>query len=255
MRRFMVWATVMAWLLQGGVKSRAEVVTNLQFGNGSTPQYQGAAVVGASTDRWNLVQSLPGSTARSLNNTAGTSSGLTLTSTTVGTASGFWNGNPGSWGTYGNLMSGYLIGKATSDNGTKLTVSGLNSSTVYDVYIYSQVNDVNYNQFFSLSAQINGGATQAIQGNSTNYLLNTFVQNRNYLKFSGITGSTTMDIDYWRSTNSPEGVINGIQIYAVVPEPGTLLLGGIAAACGGTGVWWKRRKKTPADQPAEEPTA
>lgn len=255
MRRFMVWATVMAWLLQGGVKSRAEVVTNLQFGNGSTPQYQGAAVVGASGDRWNLVQTLPGSTARSLNNTAGTSSGLTLTSTTVGTASGFWNGNPGSWGTYANLMSGYLIGKATSDNGTKLTVSGLNSSTVYDVYIYSQVNDANYNQFFSLSAQINGGATQAIQGNSTNYLLNTFVQNRNYLKFSGITGSTTMDIDYWRSTNSPEGVINGIQIYAVVPEPGTLLLGGIAAACGGTGVWWKRRKKTPADQPAEEPTA
>jgi hypothetical protein len=28
----------------------------------------------------------------------------------------------------------------------------------------------------------------------------------------------------------------------VVPEPGTLLLGGIASACGGTGVWWRRRK-------------
>jgi hypothetical protein len=63
-----------------------------------------------------------------------------------------------------------------------------------------------------------------------------------------------MDIDYWRSTNSPEGVINGIQIYAVVPEPGTLLLGGIAAACGGTGVWFKRRKKSPANQPPKEPT-
>ena len=30
---------------------------------------------------------------------------------------------------------------------------------------------------------------------------------------------------------------------AAVPEPGTLLLGGIAALTGGTGVWWKCRKK------------
>jgi LPXTG-motif cell wall-anchored protein len=28
-----------------------------------------------------------------------------------------------------------------------------------------------------------------------------------------------------------------------VPEPGTLLLGGIAALTGGGGVWWKRRRK------------
>lgn len=27
-----------------------------------------------------------------------------------------------------------------------------------------------------------------------------------------------------------------------VPEPGTMLLGGIAAAVGGAGAWWKRRK-------------
>lgn len=29
-----------------------------------------------------------------------------------------------------------------------------------------------------------------------------------------------------------------------VPEPGTLILGSIAAACGGGGVWWRRRKST-----------
>lgn len=29
-----------------------------------------------------------------------------------------------------------------------------------------------------------------------------------------------------------------------VPEPGTLLLGGIAAVGGGGGVWWKRRRKS-----------
>jgi len=36
-----------------------------------------------------------------------------------------------------------------------------------------------------------------------------------------------------------------------VPEPGTLLLGGIAAACGGTGVWWKRRKRQPQAETTE----
>ena len=33
------------------------------------------------------------------------------------------------------------------------------------------------------------------------------------------------------------------EVIGAVPEPGTLLLGGIAAVTGGTGVWWKRRKK------------
>jgi len=30
---------------------------------------------------------------------------------------------------------------------------------------------------------------------------------------------------------------------SAVPEPGTMLLGGIAAAVGGAGGWWKRRKQ------------
>jgi hypothetical protein len=40
-----------------------------------------------------------------------------------------------------------------------------------------------------------------------------------------------------------------------VPEPGTLLLGGIAAACGGTGIWWKRRKRQPQPETTEQPAA
>ena len=31
----------------------------------------------------------------------------------------------------------------------------------------------------------------------------------------------------------------------VVPEPGTLLLGAIAAACGGGGLWGRRKQKQP----------
>jgi len=42
---------------------------------------------------------------------------------------------------------------------------------------------------------------------------------------------------------------------SAVPEPGTLLLGGIAACSGAAGAWWKRRKRKPTqpettDQPA-----
>ncbi len=35
---------------------------------------------------------------------------------------------------------------------------------------------------------------------------------------------------------------------APVPEPGTFLLGGLAASSVGAGVWWKRRKKKAAEQ-------
>ena len=42
---------------------------------------------------------------------------------------------------------------------------------------------------------------------------------------------------------------------AAVPEPGTLLLAGIASACGGTGVWWKRCKRQPQAASIELPAA
>jgi len=66
------------------------------------------------------------------------------------------------------------------------------------------------------------------------------------------------------STNSGYGLTGGSYIgsspYArfevyTVPEPGTLLLGGIAACSGAAGAWWKRRKRKATqpettDQPA-----
>jgi hypothetical protein len=73
------------------------------------------------------------------------------------------------------------------------------------------------------------------------------------LYFSGGVLAAGSNFDFTISNNNQSTM--GFAFGAAVPEPGTLLLGGIAAACGGTGVWFKRRKKAPADQPAEEPTA
>lgn len=39
------------------------------------------------------------------------------------------------------------------------------------------------------------------------------------------------------------------------PEPGTLILGGIAAACGGAGVWWRKRKNKGNDPVRDEAEA
>ncbi|MFM8930539.1 MAG: PEP-CTERM sorting domain-containing protein, partial [Gemmataceae bacterium] len=43
----------------------------------------------------------------------------------------------------------------------------------------------------------------------------------------------------WTSTTNSLGATINVS----VPEPGTLLLGGIAAACGSGGVWWRRKRK------------
>ena len=59
----------------------------------------------------------------------------------------------------------------------------------------------------------------------------------------------------WTSLSATGGTASGDFRFslngAAVPEPGTLLLGGIAAMCGSGGVWWKRRRKN-VEAPAKE---
>jgi len=62
--------------------------------------------------------------------------------------------------------------------------------------------------------------------------------NNNAFTAANITGN---DISSWQA-----GENIYVQLDATaVPEPGTLLLGGIAAVSGGAGVWWRRKKKQP----------
>jgi hypothetical protein len=111
--------------------------------------------------------------------------------------------------------------------------------------------------FFDLTGSWTGGSLQNI--GTGNYYLD--IQN-----FTPSSGSFNYDTTTSNaiSTNSGYGITGGNYINATpyarfevytVPEPGTLLLGGIAAACGGTGVWWKRRKRQPQPETTEQPAA
>lgn len=55
-----------------------------------------------------------------------------------------------------------------------------------------------------------------------------------------ITGQNTFTYDSAATGSNAPGF--GFQINTV-PEPGTMLLGGISALAGGCGLWWKRRRK------------
>ena len=59
------------------------------------------------------------------------------------------------------------------------------------------------------------------------------------------SSATTTGIYGFSGASQTAIVSSNYLIYTVsaVPEPGTMLLGGIAAAVGGAGAWWKRRKQ------------
>ena len=62
--------------------------------------------------------------------------------------------------------------------------------------------------------------------------------------WASTTNSVTENLGWTGgATTGPNNGQYELSATAAVPEPGTLLLGGIAAVTGGTGVWWKRRKK------------
>ena len=60
---------------------------------------------------------------------------------------------------------------------------------------------------------------------------------------SGWISEATMVTTNQGSTSASGSALFQVSLTAAVPEPGTMLLGGIAAAVGGAGAWWKRRKQ------------
>lgn len=78
--------------------------------------------------------------------------------------------------------------------------------------------------------------------NTNNYAINSFSSSPTISTYQGFSSASFSGGNYQFALTA-------------VPEPGTLLLGGIAACSGAAGAWWKRRKRKATqpettDQPA-----
>jgi hypothetical protein len=128
--------------------------------------------------------------------------------------------------------------KLKINNGSEITWNG-----TVNIGTASQLIDFDISSLgqSSLSATTFSFLITGVTGDTTQTAINT----------TSVAGQTVTGA--WNNSYSNNsGVL--FQLSAV-PEPGTLLLGGIAAACGGTGVWWKRRKRQPQLETTGQPAA
>lgn len=208
---------------------------NIDFNHESSATASGAAVIGSTGDIWNGVTGKTGS-GISLVDSGGNPTGAMLDFAAPSDSNG------GTWNLSGassnlvvpDLMNDYLLA-AFGHSGT-ITLSGLSSSTPYDLYIYSQ-GDSN-NRITSLS--VTGASVETGSNVNTRAgAAGSFVAGDNYSVFS-ITpdANGVILIRFWGTgTDSrTEGDINGIQITAI-PEPASLSL----VALGGL-VFLRRRR-------------
>ena len=191
--------------------------------------YTGAAALGSSTDQWNWIKAdgaFPvGGSIASLKDTAGLSSGISLTwdaPNFVTTTS-----NPLFSGTiYQALMQSYVVtgsGRAPIN----VTISGLNANTVYTFAVYSAANTAGRTTRFTVTGDPGTTQTQDVAASASG--LNFSVPGLNYTVFyirSSGTGTLLMTAD--GPNQFDEGNLNALQFYQGTPEPAsyaTALLG------------------------------
>jgi hypothetical protein len=227
---------------------------NVAYNGGNAPApsaMSGAAVVGSAGDVWNglggfTYSAFPSGatyTSGPLHYANGSASGVTLSlSAPSGTydanSVGFNNYSPFSWTSLANeqgsigypatpwavLMASCLVANSTTANGF-VTLSGLTPGGVYNLYTYN-ASDQNEGTGRTSTFNVNG-VTQT----STYAYQTTLVNGADYLEFAGVaaSGTGTLTINFGNLGVS-ESDFNGLQLQAVVPEPGTLALAGAGMA-------------------------
>lgn len=178
----------------------------------------GAAVVGAAGDTWNgiAVAVSPGpasGTNISLVDSTNAASDATLS------YSADYGLDVGSSSFFPALLKDYL--RVQNAAGT-VTIGGLSSAVTYDVYLYIASDTQNRVSTFTVD-----GATSSTAANSSDQTLTSFVEGKNYLKFTlSPDANDQIKITIHQGGGATQGNLNGLQIQAV-PEPASLAILGL----------------------------
>ena len=141
-----------------------------------------------------------------------------------------------------NTLSSQLYSKSSGAVGTTISSSGTGDEFSLNLLgSFGTVGgtglEAGKNYYMSFAFDFSGDADVWIQGlDSTNQVYNTTTWNPTG-SYSTQTSASTLD----QTLNASVAYAYSLEAVAV-PEPGTLLLGGIAAM-GGAGGWWARRRK------------
>jgi hypothetical protein len=248
--QFMAMVFAVTGVLVSGVTGRADVV----LGNYVDP---GAVTTSGSITLNNTT--FGGSTNTTLNLTTNTSTSALnygrASTINQNTATAGW-GLSGV-GAFSPNPSNSFINGYSSAAGQSQTVQTTSQSLTDFYFIFNWVDNGTYD-FSSWTA----GSVTLVGGTSGKVsIINKVVTlsgisgaeaetNGFMVKFSGTLGANSSFT--YTQTSAADGTA-AFNVAIAVPEPGTLLLGGIAAMGGGAGVFWNRRKK--AAQPVADEVA
>lgn len=221
--------------------------------------YDGAVTVGQASDVWNIFEpDLVAGITQPLVLTSGWSgypTGQSLTFTAEGatslkgSTSGFYGGGSGE---YAKLMNSYTYVE-TGDNGTFI-IGGLQGNTNYDVYVLTQGNKGDTGSKLQLTGLNSSGvSTTFTQSGTSNSANNSFLSGQNYMLQTFRTDVGGILTIGYSSANGHNAIVNGMQILGssnntpgATPEPASMLLIGVGGALISAA---KLRKKKSAENP------